>query len=163
MTSHELCSWFCRGCLVNTERISVIGRMLGSLQVLRDRLGFPGVRDPESGLCHLDATVPSQELPGLWFSPRQLVYYRGNWYLDAWCYQKNVLRSLLWTPYSSSSRWMNRPRMLKMNCWMHVLQRVMESLQASRLPGPLWFSVQGKPAGCCRAMAHGPGEPVSGG
>lgn len=26
-------------------------------------------------------------------SPQQLVYYRNNWYLDAWCHQRNALRS----------------------------------------------------------------------
>lgn len=26
-------------------------------------------------------------------SPQRLVHYRGNWYLDAWCHQKNALRS----------------------------------------------------------------------
>jgi predicted DNA-binding transcriptional regulator YafY len=26
-------------------------------------------------------------------SPQRLVYYRGNWYLDAWCHLRNDLRS----------------------------------------------------------------------
>ncbi len=26
-------------------------------------------------------------------SPQQLVYYRNNWYLDAWCHKRNALRS----------------------------------------------------------------------
>lgn len=26
-------------------------------------------------------------------SPQQLIYYRNNWYLDAWCHQRNALRS----------------------------------------------------------------------
>jgi len=33
-------------------------------------------------------TVSAREV-----SPQQLVYYRNNWYLDAWCHQRNALRS----------------------------------------------------------------------
>lgn len=28
-----------------------------------------------------------------WISPQRLVYYRSNWYLDAWCHLRNDLRS----------------------------------------------------------------------
>ena len=80
---------------MNTERISVIVRMLRSrrtvsvqelmqrlevsratvyrdLEVLRDRLRVPVVKDSETGRFYLDATAATQELPGLWFSPREI-------------------------------------------------------------------------------------------
>lgn len=33
------------------------------------------------------------ELTERWLSPQRLVYYRDNWYLDAWCHLREALRS----------------------------------------------------------------------
>jgi predicted DNA-binding transcriptional regulator YafY len=33
------------------------------------------------------------EITERWVSPQRLVYYRDNWYLDAWCHLRNGLRS----------------------------------------------------------------------
>lgn len=34
-----------------------------------------------------------EELTERWISPQRLVFYRDNWYLDAWCHWKNNLRT----------------------------------------------------------------------
>ncbi|MDT8429578.1 MAG: WYL domain-containing protein [Pseudomonadales bacterium] len=33
-----------------------------------------------------------EELSERWVSPQRLVYYRDNWYLDAWCHLREGLR-----------------------------------------------------------------------
>lgn len=35
----------------------------------------------------------NDELSERWVSPQRLVYYRDNWYLDAWCHLRNALRT----------------------------------------------------------------------
>ncbi|MEX0617324.1 MAG: WYL domain-containing protein [Pseudohongiellaceae bacterium] len=34
-----------------------------------------------------------EELTERWVSPQRLVYYRANWYLDAWCHLRDALRT----------------------------------------------------------------------
>ncbi|MCE1171422.1 MAG: HTH domain-containing protein, partial [Azovibrio sp.] len=42
------------------------------LAVAQDRLGLPLLKDEETRQYRIDRTADCQELPGLWFSPREI-------------------------------------------------------------------------------------------
>lgn len=86
---------FTGAAMKRTERIHIIERMLRSrrsvsfselmqrlevsratlyrdLAVAQDRLGLPLLKDEETRQYRLDRTADCQELPGLWFSPREI-------------------------------------------------------------------------------------------
>ena len=80
----------------------------GSAQALRRiRVLSPAVRQPDGHTFRTvaDAVLSRRRLSfaytdrvhgtrtGRSVSPQRLTHYRGNWYLDAWCHQRNALRT----------------------------------------------------------------------
>lgn len=81
----------------------------GSIEEIRKRIRIIGVASRVMGLEHFStlgsALLRRKRLHILYYvrardeetvrevSPQRLVYYRENWYLDAWCHMRNELRS----------------------------------------------------------------------
>jgi predicted DNA-binding transcriptional regulator YafY len=81
----------------------------GSIQQINKRIRIIGVASRTLGLDHFSALGSAllrrkrvhilyyvrarDEITEREISPQRLVYYRENWYLDAWCHLRNELRS----------------------------------------------------------------------
>jgi predicted DNA-binding transcriptional regulator YafY len=81
----------------------------GSIEEIRKRIRIIGVASRALGLDHFSvlgsALLRRKRVQILYYvrardeqmereiSPQRLVYYRENWYLDAWCHLRNELRS----------------------------------------------------------------------
>ena len=88
---------------------AILGTKENSMEDLQKRIKFLTVGNRKFDLDHFQVVGSSllrrkrmvidymarskNEFTTREVSPQRLVYYRDNWYLDAWCHQKNDLRS----------------------------------------------------------------------
>lgn len=74
-----------------TRRVKILGRQYRSLnghvtEAIADSV-FKRKR------CVLQYADAKQELSDRQVSPQRLIFYREQWYLDAWCHQRNAMRT----------------------------------------------------------------------
>lgn len=69
-------------------------RMVGSRQVRLDHFGSIGLAVLKRKRILIDYHARGNDQASQReVSPQRMIYYQGNWYLDAWCHLRNALRS----------------------------------------------------------------------
>jgi len=87
---------------------SLLGKHAHNADAIRDRMQITNAPlrpvDPEHFQTICDAALRQKKLRMRYYSryrntesdrtvsPQRVIYYRGNWYLDAWCHQKSAVR-----------------------------------------------------------------------